>query len=1484
MYAHKKIFALLLTLIMVIGIMPVHIMGSPLVAVPEGRVAYVSAGGNSTFAIMEDGSLWAWGNNNLGGLPAGRLGLGGTYTDGQFNLPTRVGNSYDWYSVSAGYMHTIAMQTDGSLWGWGMNLFGRVGTGATMGTGSIHASPARIGNGYWLAAAAGGDFTIAIADDGTLWAWGSNQSGQLGQGGGASASLIPLQPMTIYSDWVYVAAGSSYALAVRANGEVWGFGENVQNQLAETTFSAPQNGRSVNLPSHLYDGDNFARVFAGGGFDANTTFETTSSSWGIKNDGTLWFWGYLHVENRTLPSASADDPNVPNQMRDTSVIGSGLTWEDVAIGTPFGTTARAHVLAIDNAGQLFAGGNGAEGRLGRGNTTSTNHLERVGTDSDWIMVSAGSSHSMGIRRDGSLWGWGRNTEGQLGDGTTTNRLVPVEIIGGVPMASITSITPTAATATFFENIPVAGVSHQYAEFNVAGENLDLLAIDNFITAPNPGAWLSPANNWQNYADFVANPTGTSAVFTIPYEILPNTGAQRGPVYFRITYDLGIHGTNGGSVGELRVIQRAFEPELPPTITSIVPTATTLTALEDIVINGATIHAQFLIEGANFTASNMTAGDFILTGLPIWVTAGISSISIQSATIAHLTVQLTVSNNDTGTTREALHVIVSNAITPTVDSGQFPVSQTADPTPVTYTVTIVNNPAGTMTGQSGAGAYEAGATVHLVAGTRTGYNFVSWTSTPNIISTNQPNASFTMPSNNVTVTANWTAIPQTVHRVTNISLSPLHWQTNTVFPLNYHTAISTSHPSTAGDFTITWSIPSNQPFNPATGVTLAGDSLNATGSGAVRVLATIPNGLGAGEDFTRDFVITFSSEIINVSIEGLENLFTGQETNGRVLFTLANGVFADEITPNDFTIGRLPFGLRAGEATRISDTVVAVPIYGAPSRTSHDENETYLLFAPTTIPPRNIRNSNFPVGVNGRDTLLVGPVGNSAVAMTGSIIFDLNPSGELHRDVHIGMDLRQALRGVFYGSVELEDGVDFTRSGSNFTIHRSFLSRLPEGAWDLTFEMRIGANPTVAMIIIDTTNDLAIIEPPVDPGPAPMPPPMLPQPDMNFMYLTGNVAIDVNTLPWDIGLARVNPSVMGGQATLTVRAHVLDYLSWRMPNQGFEAHTHLARLNIPTDVLDMILGGRSAIINSGLLYDQVDVRFSLIDRSDVEAHNNMFHSVYPYGQILSPLVELRVEFINAVTDEVFFTAQEFTRPMDMTFVIMGTGSHIRPGGMFFHPQRIEFAPYRAFTANEITTRSIFTGVHGIVHNNAFFEDIPRHHWGFEQAYTAAYSALVANVGNLNFNAVTTRGEFVQLLANALQLPRAAVATSGFADIPQGHAFYDGISRANHAGLLGLWDSDNFSPNTPISRQEMAAIVGTATSLGTPVRQAEFVSISGAFLDSAQFSGHHLPAIQQAMNFSIVSGHPDSTFRPLESATRIEALEAVINLARVMGLLD
>ncbi len=190
----------------------------------------VSCGGEGVFGgdadgahcvvLKPDGRLWSWGRNNNGQVGDG------TYIDR--NTPVQIGED-EWIDVSAGYDHTVAIKKDGSLWGWGDNSFGQLGLGNEYYRVN---TPTRIGNeNNWVQVSAGYYFTIAKKSDGTLWAFGNNASGQLGDGSFFSQRLPVQVQVPSGVNLVKFSAGGNHVLAISSNGELYAWGENEWGQV-----------------------------------------------------------------------------------------------------------------------------------------------------------------------------------------------------------------------------------------------------------------------------------------------------------------------------------------------------------------------------------------------------------------------------------------------------------------------------------------------------------------------------------------------------------------------------------------------------------------------------------------------------------------------------------------------------------------------------------------------------------------------------------------------------------------------------------------------------------------------------------------------------------------------------------------------------------------------------------------------------------------------------------------------------------------------------------------------------------------------------------------------------------------------------------------------------------------------------------------------------------------------------------------------------
>lgn len=185
--------------------------------VGKGKPA-VSLGKEHGLILASDGSLWAWGSDFIG-WPV--LGLGNVGPQPRLR---RIGNDTNWVSISAGVVHNVAIKSDGTLWAWGENLDGQFGQG-TPGRLNMKASvpvPAAPGN-EWKQAVAGGVHTLALKKDGTLWAWGVNWAGTLGTGT-TSNSAVPVQ-VGAATSWVKVWAGNLQSVGLQSDGSLWYWGE-----------------------------------------------------------------------------------------------------------------------------------------------------------------------------------------------------------------------------------------------------------------------------------------------------------------------------------------------------------------------------------------------------------------------------------------------------------------------------------------------------------------------------------------------------------------------------------------------------------------------------------------------------------------------------------------------------------------------------------------------------------------------------------------------------------------------------------------------------------------------------------------------------------------------------------------------------------------------------------------------------------------------------------------------------------------------------------------------------------------------------------------------------------------------------------------------------------------------------------------------------------------------------------------------------------
>jgi alpha-tubulin suppressor-like RCC1 family protein len=326
----------------------------------------IVSGTNHTLTIRVDGTAWAWGNNQYGKLGDGTVNIN------RSSPVSVVGGYTDWVQVSAGERHSLGVRANGTAWAWGVNSLGNLGDGTT----TTRSSPVSVIGGFidWTQLSGGILFSLGVRANGTIWGWGSNSNGTLGDGT-STYRLSPVSTVGGFTDWTQVSAGSAHALGLRANGTAWGWGQGAAGQLG--------NNSSTNRSSP---------VSVIGGFtdwvqvSTNTKSQT---SLGLRATGSAWAWGYNNL-------GQIGDNTTVNKSSPVSVVGGFTDWVQVSGG-------EFHTLGIRTNGTAWAWGNNTHGQLGSGTTVNmSSPVSVIGGFTDWVQVSAGSNNSLAIRNNNRL--------------------------------------------------------------------------------------------------------------------------------------------------------------------------------------------------------------------------------------------------------------------------------------------------------------------------------------------------------------------------------------------------------------------------------------------------------------------------------------------------------------------------------------------------------------------------------------------------------------------------------------------------------------------------------------------------------------------------------------------------------------------------------------------------------------------------------------------------------------------------------------------------------------------------------------------------------------------------------------------------------------------------------------------------------------------------------------------------------------------------
>lgn len=378
---------------------------------PPSLQAQVAAGGQMHAAVVKpDGTVWSWGINTFGQLGDGRMG--NTILEGVQAI-----GFGDATAVAAGGNHTLALRKDGTVWAWGDNFWGELGDG----TRRTRDVPAPVpGLPPIVAIAAGYLHSMALAADGTVWAWGDNHYGQLG----SEAPAWSYRPARVegLQGIASIHAGFFHSLAIDRSGRVLAWGQNTSGQLGDGTRQSHAAPAAVALIT-----------------DAATISAGQLHTLLLRRDGTVWSWGgnVFGQLGRVTPTRLDASPGLVLGLADVTAIAAG---ED-------------HSLGLTRDRQVWAWGDNLYGQVADGTWDARDRPTKVVGLGPATGIATGHAHALAITEKGTIFTWGFGNEGELGDNVILRRrAVPAAVtaVALVPgpdfdSAAFHPITPAAGT-------------------------------------------------------------------------------------------------------------------------------------------------------------------------------------------------------------------------------------------------------------------------------------------------------------------------------------------------------------------------------------------------------------------------------------------------------------------------------------------------------------------------------------------------------------------------------------------------------------------------------------------------------------------------------------------------------------------------------------------------------------------------------------------------------------------------------------------------------------------------------------------------------------------------------------------------------------------------------------------------------------------------------------------------------------------------------
>jgi alpha-tubulin suppressor-like RCC1 family protein len=369
---------------------------SPARSTSNQEAISISTGFDHSCALRKDGTVWCWGYNGYG-----QLGDGTTKTR---SYAARVpGLKRPIKTVVVHGTHSCALDDEASLWCWGLNGDGQLGDGTK--ENRLQPVLVRALRNQVQSFSLGTGYTCAVHSNHSLWCWGQNTHSQLGDGTTESKDL-PVQVKSLGNQISSVTTGAFHTCALLRDGSIWCWGSDIVSRLK---FKIEATRLPTQVPSF---GTTVASLSAG--------FLHTCA---LLHDGSVWCWNGVRNEDSTQYKKEQNRYTQPFQIssfpKPIRALSSGIR----------------HNCALAVDGYVWCWGANPEGQLGDGTTSPRPSVVRVLYLDNATGISAGATNSCATLKDGSIWCWGKNHRGQLGDTTYTNRSIPTHVSFSIKKAT-----------------------------------------------------------------------------------------------------------------------------------------------------------------------------------------------------------------------------------------------------------------------------------------------------------------------------------------------------------------------------------------------------------------------------------------------------------------------------------------------------------------------------------------------------------------------------------------------------------------------------------------------------------------------------------------------------------------------------------------------------------------------------------------------------------------------------------------------------------------------------------------------------------------------------------------------------------------------------------------------------------------------------------------------------------------------------------------